>query len=87
MSAVLQCFITGRLAPFRFYSTDTIDRIARKTEDKDMYDLREKRLRDQRWMINSSIRQGLKQGLEQDIAELQALAAELEKQVLKKFRG
>lgn len=99
-----------------------------------MYDLREKRLRDQRWMINSSIRQGLKQGLEQgmekgmeqgrqegrkegvdlgivlgqiksfqkllglvpsndgelmakDVAELQALASELENQALKKFRG
>lgn len=120
--------------PAFIQATDTIDRIARKTEDKDMYDLREKRLRDQRWMINSSIRQGLNQGLEQglekgleqgrqegrkegvnlgivlgqiksfqkllglipsndqelmaqDIAELQALASELENQVHKKFRG
>lgn len=87
-----------------------------------MYDSREKRLRDRRWMINSSIRQGLVQGRQEgrkegvdlgmvlgqiksfqkllglvpsndgelmakDVAELQALASELENQALKKFRG
>ena len=55
--------------PALVQATGTIDRIARVTEDKDMYDLREKGLRDQRWMINSSIRHGLEQGLEQGRAE------------------
>ena len=43
-------------------ATATIDRIARVTEDKNMYDAREKRLRDQRWLINASVRQGLEDG-------------------------
>lgn len=48
-------------------ATGTIDRIARVTKDKDMYDLREKRRRDQQWIISSSIRHGLEQGLEQGL--------------------
>ncbi|MFM8574048.1 MAG: Rpn family recombination-promoting nuclease/putative transposase [Pirellula sp.] len=43
-------------------ATATIDRIARVTEDKIMYDAREKRLRDQRWLVNASVRQGLEDG-------------------------
>ena len=48
-------------------ATATIDRIARVTEDKNMYDAREKRLRDQRWLINSSVRQGREEGLEEGL--------------------
>jgi predicted transposase/invertase (TIGR01784 family) len=50
-------------------ATGTIDRIARVSEDKNMYDLREKRRRDQRWIINSSIRHGLEQGLKQGLEQ------------------
>lgn len=50
-------------------ATDTIDRIARITEDKSMYDMREKRLRDQKWLINSATRDGLKQGIEQGLKQ------------------
>lgn len=53
-------------------ATDAIDRIATITEDKSVYDMREKRLRDQKWLINSamhdSLQQGLQQGIEQGIA-------------------
>jgi hypothetical protein len=54
-------------------ATDTIDRIARITEDKSMYDMREKRLRDHKWLlklaIGESIEQGLQQGIEQGLQQ------------------
>ena len=49
-------------------ATDAIDRIATITEDKSVYDIREKRLRDQKWLINSAMRDSLQQGIEQGIA-------------------
>ena len=45
-------------------ATATIDRIARVTEDKNMYDAREKRLRDQRWLVDASFRQGREEGFD-----------------------
>lgn len=44
-------------------ATDAIDRIATITEDKSVYDIREKRLRDQKWLINSAMRDSLQQGI------------------------
>jgi hypothetical protein len=43
-------------------ATDSIDRIAKKTEDKAMYDTREKAIRDQQWILNASRREGLEEG-------------------------
>ena len=43
-------------------ATDSIDRIAKKTEDKAMYDTREKAIRDQRWILNSARREGREEG-------------------------
>jgi predicted transposase/invertase (TIGR01784 family) len=43
-------------------ATDSIDRIAKKTEDKAMYDTREKAIRDQQWILNSARREGLEAG-------------------------
>jgi hypothetical protein len=39
-------------------ATDSIDRIAKKTEDKAMYDTREKAIRDQQWILNAARREG-----------------------------
>jgi predicted transposase/invertase (TIGR01784 family) len=39
-------------------ATQTILRIAQKTEDKAMYDSREKAIRDRQWQLNSAIREG-----------------------------
>ncbi len=39
-------------------ASQTIVRIAQKTEDKDMYDAREKAIRDQQWALNASFREG-----------------------------
>jgi len=50
-------------------ATDTIDRIAKITKDKHMYDAREKLLRDKRWIVQSSIKQGLEQGLEKGLEQ------------------
>lgn len=50
-------------------ATDAIDRIATITEDKSVYDIREKRLRDQKWLINSAMRDSLQQGLQQGIEQ------------------
>ena len=50
-------------------ATDAIDRIATITEDKSVYDIREKRLRDQKWLINSAMRDSLQQGIEQGIEQ------------------
>jgi predicted transposase/invertase (TIGR01784 family) len=43
-------------------ATDSIDRIAKKTEDKAMYDTREKAIRDQQWILNAARREGLEEG-------------------------
>lgn len=50
-------------------ATDAIDRIATITEDKSVYDIREKRLRDQKWLINSAMRDSLQHGLQQGIEQ------------------
>jgi predicted transposase/invertase (TIGR01784 family) len=39
-------------------ATDSIDRIAKRTEDKAMYDTREKAIRDQQWILNAARREG-----------------------------
>jgi flagellar biosynthesis/type III secretory pathway protein FliH len=43
-------------------ATDSLDRIAKKTEDKAMYDTREKAIRDQQWILNAARREGLEAG-------------------------
>jgi predicted transposase/invertase (TIGR01784 family) len=43
-------------------ATDSIDRIAKKTEDKAMYDTREKALRDQQWILNAAKREARAEG-------------------------
>jgi predicted transposase/invertase (TIGR01784 family) len=43
-------------------ATDSIDRIAKKTEDKTMYDTREKAIRDQQWILNAARREGREEG-------------------------
>jgi hypothetical protein len=48
-------------------ATDTIDRIARITEDKSMYDMREKRLRDHKWLLKLAIGESIQQGIQQGI--------------------
>ena len=40
-------------------------RIAKKTEDKAMYDTREKAIRDQQWILNAARREGLEIGREE----------------------
>lgn len=44
-------------------ATDTIFRIAKKTEDKAMYDSRQKAIRDRQWMLNTVRREGREEGL------------------------
>jgi predicted transposase/invertase (TIGR01784 family) len=46
-------------------ATDSLDRIAKKTEDKAMYDTREKTIRDQQWILNAARREGLEAGREE----------------------
>jgi predicted transposase YdaD len=46
-------------------ATDSIDRIAKKTEDKAMYDTREKAIRDQQWILNAARREGREEGREE----------------------
>jgi predicted transposase/invertase (TIGR01784 family) len=43
-------------------ATDSIERIAKKTEDKAMYDTREKAIRDQQWILNAARREGREEG-------------------------
>jgi len=43
-------------------ATDSIDRIAKKSEDKTMYDTREKAIRDQQWILNAARRQAREEG-------------------------
>jgi hypothetical protein len=43
-------------------TTDSIDRIAKRTEDKAMYEPREKANRDQQWILNVVRREGLEAG-------------------------
>ena len=43
-------------------ATQTITRIAEITEDKAMYDAREKAIRDQQWALNASRKEGLIEG-------------------------
>jgi flagellar biosynthesis/type III secretory pathway protein FliH len=46
-------------------ATDSLDRIAKKTEDKAMYDTREKAIRDQQWILNAARREGREEGREE----------------------
>ena len=46
-------------------ATESIDRIAKKTEDKAMYDTREKAIRDQQWILNAARREGREEGREE----------------------
>ena len=46
-------------------ATDSIDRIAKKTEDKAMYDTREKAIRDQQWILNAARREAREEGREE----------------------
>jgi len=46
-------------------ATDSLDRIAKKTEDKAMYDTREKAIRDQQWILNATRREGRQEGREE----------------------
>ena len=50
-------------------ATDSIDRIAKKTEDKAMYDTREKAIRDQRWILNAARREAREEGRGEGRAE------------------
>lgn len=50
-------------------ATDTIDRIARITEDKNMYDNREKRLRDQQWLMRVGLVEGREKGRQEGLQE------------------
>jgi flagellar biosynthesis/type III secretory pathway protein FliH len=43
-------------------AAETLERIARISEDKAMYDAREKALRDQQWQLNSAFREGQEKG-------------------------
>ena len=43
-------------------ATDSIDRIAKRIEDKAMYDKREKAIRDQQWILNAARREGREEG-------------------------
>ena len=44
-------------------ATQTITQIAKMTEDKTMYDAREKAIRDQQWALNASRKDGREEGL------------------------
>ncbi|MEI6525613.1 MAG: Rpn family recombination-promoting nuclease/putative transposase [Planctomycetota bacterium] len=69
-------------------ATKTIDRIARITKDKVMYDAREKKIRDQQWILNASRKQGLEEGRQegrQEGIELGELFGEI--RVLQKMLG
>jgi predicted transposase/invertase (TIGR01784 family) len=46
-------------------ATDTITRIAEITEDKAMYDTREKAIRDRQWALNASREEGIEKGREE----------------------
>ena len=60
-------------------ATQTIVRIAEITEDKTMYDAREKAIRDQRWALNASFREGKIEGkIEGEIKLIQTLQEILE---------
>jgi predicted transposase/invertase (TIGR01784 family) len=50
-------------------ATDSIDRIAKKSEDKTMYDTREKAIRDQQWILNAARRQAREEGREEGCEE------------------
>jgi hypothetical protein len=43
-------------------ATDTLARIAQVTEDKAMYDAREKAIRDRKWELNATYRDGERKG-------------------------
>jgi hypothetical protein len=46
-------------------ATDTITRIAEITEDKAIYDTREKAIRDRQWALNASREEGIEKGREE----------------------
>lgn len=48
-------------------ATSTISRIAAMTEDKTMYDLREKAMRDQQWILKATRKEGIEEGLKQGL--------------------
>ena len=39
-------------------ATETLARISQKSEDKTMYDAREKAIRDRQWQLNAALREG-----------------------------
>jgi hypothetical protein len=53
---------TLKLGWYNLQATESIDRIAKRTEDKAMYDTREKAIRDQQWILNAARREGLEEG-------------------------
>jgi hypothetical protein len=57
-------------------ATQTIVRIAEITEDKTMYDAREKAIRDQQWALNASFREGEVKGEIKLIQTLQEILEE-----------
>jgi len=57
-------------------ATQTIVNIAQVTEDKVMYDAREKAIRDQQWAMNASHREGVREGkIEGEIKLIRTLQA------------
>jgi len=50
-------------------ATNTITRIAEITEDKAMYDTREKAIRDRQWALNASREEALEEGLEKGLEQ------------------
>ncbi len=54
-------------------ATETLTRIAEITEDKDMYDARERAIRDREWEISAALREGEIKGEIKMIRTLQGL--------------
>jgi len=50
-------------------ATEALERIAEMTEDKTMYDRREKAIRDQRWLLSSAREEGFEQGREEGLEQ------------------
>jgi len=60
-------------------ATDSIDRIAKKTEDKAMYDTREKAIRDQQWLGGPVSDAAVFHG--RSLEQLRAMTEELRKKI------
>ena len=65
-------------------ASDILERIASKTEDKQMYDQREKALRDYEWALSGALSEGREEGKIEGY-EVGKLACEI--QVLQKLLG